>query len=107
MPVFAKSSGKVKISIKAKDLVLKSWDADVSKGISYVDYNGEIDEKIVQDFEKQLNERKKRKPEDKSIKVKKADNVKYYLMPGKYSVVFEKGGEEVEKTLELTERRRR
>jgi hypothetical protein len=28
-------------------------------------------------------------------------------MPGKYSVVFEKGGEEVEKTLELTERRRR
>ncbi len=97
LPVFVKAGGKLKITVKSDDLTLKTWETDVTKGLNYPVYHGEIEEAIVPAFEKQLN--KKKKPEDKEIKIKKAKNGKFYLRKGTYTIAFEKDGKKLEQKL--------
>jgi hypothetical protein len=97
LPLYAKSGGKVKISIKAGELVLQSWEAEVTKGLNYPVYHAEISEKSKTDYEKYLNE--KRKKEEDEVKLKKAKNDKFYLQQGEYKVLIEKDGKKAEKKL--------
>ncbi len=94
MAVFTKTSGKLKIMVMMGDLKLKTWEVDVTHGLNYPEYHGDISDSAVTAFAKQLNEKKKK--EDKEIKVEKAKNGKYYLQKGSYKIVFEKDGNKIE-----------
>ena len=98
-PLFVKTAGKLKISILAKDLVLQSWEIQVTKGLSFPVYRGDFMEKSKAAYEKFLNENKK-KDEDE-IKLKPAKNGKLYLQKGQYKVIFEKDGKKVEQKLTI------
>ncbi|MCF8280249.1 MAG: hypothetical protein K9J45_07635 [Bacteroidales bacterium] len=88
--VFTKSGGKLKITVMTGDLKLKTWEVDVTHGLNYPEYHGDISDSAVTAFAKQLNEKKKKG--DKEILVEKAKNGKYYLKKGSYKVVYEKDG---------------
>lgn len=97
LTVFAKSGGKLKITVMMGDLKLNSWDTTITQGLNYPEYHGEIQEGAVTAFAKLLNEKKKK--EDKATEVKKAKNGKYYLQKGSYNIVFEKEGQKTETKL--------
>jgi len=99
IPVFAKTAGKVRLNLKAKDLVLKSWEEEIGKGLNYLTYKGDIEEASIEDYASYLNEQKKK--DEKEIKLKKAKNGNYYLMPGTYLLEMEKDGTTVEEELKV------
>lgn len=90
LAVFVKTSGKLKITVMMGELKLKSWELDVTHGLNYPEYNGDVSDSAVTAFAKQLNEKKKK--DEKEIVVEKAKNGKYYLQKGSYKVVYEKDG---------------
>ena len=98
-PVFVNEAGKLKITVMAGDISLKSWETDVAKGLNYLEYHAGVTEKCVPAFEKYLN--KKKKKDEDEIKVKKMKNDKHYLQKGTYTVVFEKSGKKKEGTLKV------
>ncbi|SDB60594.1 Sortilin, neurotensin receptor 3 [Flavobacteriaceae bacterium MAR_2010_188] len=76
---YSKNSGKKKIQIKSdKGTILKEIDADAAKGFNYIDY----DLSISEDSQKKLMK------ENPSIEIKKADNKKYYLPKGTYTIAI-------------------
>ncbi len=94
-PLYTTSAGKAKFTIQTESgITLHSFEADVKKGLNYVKSDLTFDEKTLDEYHKVLNE--KRKAEDKPIKIKKADNGKFYLYRGTYKVTVEKGGEKQE-----------
>jgi photosystem II stability/assembly factor-like uncharacterized protein len=99
LAVFTKEKGKLKITVMAGEIALKSWETDVSGGLNYLEYRGEVEEKAVAAYAKYLNEKKKK--EEDEIKVEKAKNGKYYLQKGSYKLVFEKDGKKKEGTLKV------
>ncbi len=103
--VYSKTNGKLKVTISTGDLVLNSWESAISKGLNYLEYHAEVDEKVAKDYEAHLNNSKKKKKGEDKIELEAAKNDKYYLKPGKYQVVFEKDGVKIEKELHLSERR--
>jgi photosystem II stability/assembly factor-like uncharacterized protein len=90
LAVFTKTSGQLKITVMMGELKLKSWELDVTHGLNYPEYHGDVSEGAVTAFAKQLNEKKKK--DEKEIVVEKAKNGKYYLQKGSYKVVYEKDG---------------
>ncbi len=95
LPIYTNSAGKAKITIQTESgVALHSFETDAKKGLNYINYDLTFDEKKLEEYHKVLNE--KRKVEDKPIKLKKADNGKFYLHRGNYKVVVEKGGEKQE-----------
>jgi len=99
IPVFANTGGKIRMTLKAKELVLNSWEDEIGKGLNYLTYHGNIVEASMEDYASYLNEQKKK--DEKEIKVKKAKNGKYYLLPGTYQLVMEKDGTTVESELKV------
>ncbi|MCU0349179.1 MAG: glycosyl hydrolase, partial [Saprospiraceae bacterium] len=97
--VFSKKAGKLKTTVLMGDLKLKTWETELSQGLNYLDYNGEVMESAVTGFAKLLNEKKKK--EDKTIVINKAKNGKYYLQKGTYKLVFEKDGLKIERNLTI------
>lgn len=94
-PLYTTSAGKAKFTIQTESgITLHSFEADVKKGLNYVKSDLTFDEKMLDEYHKVLNE--KLKAEDKPIKIKKADNGKFYLYRGTYKVTVEKGGEKQE-----------
>ncbi|RMG82938.1 MAG: glycosyl hydrolase [Bacteroidetes bacterium] len=106
LPLFAQTPGKVKVTVKSENLTVKTWESDVYKGLNYLKYHADLGEKAVKPYEKQLNENRKKTDDEKDIEIKKADNDKYYLRPGNYTLVFEKDGARVETPLVISEGRR-
>ncbi len=103
---YAKSSGKTTIKIQTdKGLLLKTITDDAEAGLNYINFDQAIDAATKADYEKFLNETKKK--EDKEIKLETADDKKIYFRPGKYKVVFELNGEKAEKDLEIKAPERR
>ena len=98
LPVYSNSVGSVSITIKAKDVVLKQVTAAVKKGINYLPYDMTFDDKQTPPYQAWLNDNLKDK-DAKKITLKKADDGKWYLQKGKYTVVLEKDGVKVEKEL--------
>jgi photosystem II stability/assembly factor-like uncharacterized protein len=98
-PVYAREGNGIKITLKSGDLVLKTWQTNVKKGLNYLTYHGDFDESAVEKYALQLNEKKQ--DDEKAIEVKKAKNGKYYLQKGSYTVVFEKGETKMERKLTI------
>jgi len=90
LPFYANEAGKVQVSIQTESgLELHTFSVDAAKGLNYPAYDFRIDEKVLEDYTKLLNE--KRKADEKPVKLNKADSGKYYLYKGTYKVVFTKG----------------
>jgi photosystem II stability/assembly factor-like uncharacterized protein len=98
LPVYSNNIGNVTVTIKAKDIVLKQMTAPVKKGINYLKYDLTYDEKQAPQYQTWLNDNLKEK-DAKKIVLKKADDFKFYLQKGKYTVILEKGGVKEEKEL--------
>ncbi len=100
LPIYTGSPGKAKVALFAgKGLLLRTFEADCMKGLNYIPYDLTISGKNLEEYNKLLN--KDRKEEEKPANVKAADDGKVYLYKGKYKVVVEKGGEQVEMELEV------
>jgi len=85
-------SGKAIITISSEDgSVLNQIEATVSKGFSNVTYDLTMTEKGKKDYLKGLSK----------IGVLKADNGKYYLPSGKYTITFNVEGKTKSTTLEI------
>lgn len=50
----------MKTTVKLGELVLKTWETEVTHGLNFLTYNGEIPESVVPQFAKQLNGKKKK-----------------------------------------------
>lgn len=98
-PVFVKDGGKLTITVMADDIRLKSWSEESGKGLNYITYHGDVDEKAVAAYQKHLNTTKKK--DEKEIKVEKAENGKFYLNKGTYKVIFEKDSVKKEAVLKV------
>lgn len=99
-PIYTSSAGKAKFTIQTESgITLNSFETDVKKGLSYVKSDLTFNEKVLDEYQKMLNE--KLKPDDKPIKLKKADNGKYYLYSGTYKVTIEKGSDKQEVKLAI------
>lgn len=90
IPFYASTDGEATIEIKTDSrLTLKKMDYVCTKGLNYFEYDLSIDAGVVKKFEKYLNDTKK--PEDKKIDLKQADNGKYYLHKGNFIVEISLG----------------
>jgi photosystem II stability/assembly factor-like uncharacterized protein len=83
---YTKSAGKATIKIQTdKGLVLKTITDDAEAGLNFVNFDHAIDATAKADYEKYLNDTKKK--DDKAIKIEEADDKKVYFRAGKYKVV--------------------
>ncbi len=100
IPLYASTAGQATFTIRGDDdLVLHRFEADCKPGLNYQLYDLSYDENTLNEYQKSLN--KNLKKDEKPIRLKKADNGKLYLQPGKYKIIVEKGGEKQETTLEV------
>lgn len=98
-PVYVNAAGKVKISIKSDDAVLKTFEVDAKKGLNYLNYDLTMDKDKISVMEPKLN--KSRKDDERPITLKPAQDGKMYLPRGDYKVVLSKDGKESEVKLSL------
>ena len=100
IPYFTKSAGKTKVNISTdKDLILKELTDDNEAGINYALWDYTISPSVVKDYEKYLNDTKKK--DDKAIVLEEAEDKQFYIKSGKYKFVFETNGTKVEKEFEI------
>ncbi|MDZ7880384.1 MAG: glycosyl hydrolase [Saprospiraceae bacterium] len=98
IPIYAKANSTANISIKAgKELILKSIKTELKRGLNYIDFEMIYDEKQTPQYGTFLNEKKEK--DAKTIELKKADDGKFYLQKGKYTLEVEQNGVKIEKEL--------
>ncbi|MEZ5038659.1 MAG: glycosyl hydrolase [Saprospiraceae bacterium] len=98
IPIYANSAGKASISIQTKEgITLQSFEADLVKGLNYPSYDLTIQEGIISDYLKPINE--KIKKGEKPVKIEAAENKKFYIYKGEYTVKISKGGDSAETKL--------
>jgi photosystem II stability/assembly factor-like uncharacterized protein len=98
IPVYVKNSGYVKMTVKGgKDLVLKQASLFAQKGVNYLETDVLFDEKQTPQYNAWLNGNKEK--DAKNIELKKAEDGKFYLQKGKYTLEIEKDGVKMEKEL--------
>lgn len=98
--VYSNTYQKVKVKIIAgKDIVLKSFDYPLDKGLNPVFYDISFDQKVLKKYQTWLNQN--RKKDEKEIVLKQADNGNYYLHKGKYTIEIELNGKKYDKEFEL------
>jgi hypothetical protein len=92
MAIFAKEKGLVKLEIAAGDeLILKTKELDLRKGIQTVKVNLDIAENVKDEYLNYLN--KNKKEEEDPVKFKKTDTNKTYLRAGSYQLKISKQGD--------------
>ncbi|RDK88210.1 WD40/YVTN/BNR-like repeat-containing protein [Marinirhabdus gelatinilytica] len=90
LQVYAPSSGTAEVSIKAEDgTEIHSFNSEVEKGVNIVEYDVSVSEKGKKTMEK------------KNIALKEADNGKFYLPKGNYSVQVSLGNLQISEMLEI------
>ncbi len=96
IPFYIKENGITRIQIKSeKGLSLYSLNDTSEAGLNYVKYDLEMDSSVVKAFEKSLTDKKT----NKTVTVKQAENKKYFLVAGKYSVeITDAKGSKISKT---------
>ena len=100
IPLYTSAAGKATISIIAgKELVLRSFEVDCTKGLNFLPYGLTVDEKTLDEYNKALN--KETKTDERPAQVKVAKDGNAYLYRGKYRVLVEKGGQKEEVELEV------
>ncbi len=97
IPIYSKTNSTATITIKAKDIVLKTMRTDLKRGLNYIDLEMVYDEKQAPQYQVYLNDKKEK--DAKNIELKKADDGKFYLQKGKYTVELEQNGVKTEKEL--------
>jgi photosystem II stability/assembly factor-like uncharacterized protein len=107
IPYFVKTTGKVSIKIQTdKGLVIKELSDDAERGINYAIWDYSLENNIAEEYEKYLNENKKK--EEKAIKLSPAtDDKKTYIRAGKYKLVITANGTSQTKDLEVKSPERR
>jgi photosystem II stability/assembly factor-like uncharacterized protein len=91
LPIYAKNAGKASISVQTEGGInLYQKEHMLPKGLSLVEYDLTFDKTALESYTNALNE--KRKPEDKPIRLKAADNGQFYLYRGTYKVQIEQNG---------------
>ncbi|MDX1666338.1 MAG: glycosyl hydrolase, partial [Saprospiraceae bacterium] len=100
IPLYARSQGTATVRIHhGEDLLLHTFQAEVVAGLNYLEYDLSIDEEAVEAYQAALNEKVKK--DQKPIELEKADNGKYYLQEGKYTVTVYIGETEKNVSLEI------
>lgn len=90
IPVFSSNSGDGKVTIVHEDgTEVQSFDISIAKGLNYISYDLSISESA------------------KTEEMEKADNGKYYIQPGKYTLKIELGGSSSETTFSVDAARQR
>ena len=104
IPYFAKEKGIVKINIKSeKGLRLFSFTDTAEAGLNYVSYSLEMDSNVVKSFEKSVRDKKK----NKIVVMKQADDKKYYLIPGDYTIeLTDASGNTISKKFTVTKNKK-
>jgi photosystem II stability/assembly factor-like uncharacterized protein len=98
VPIYVKANSSANITVKAgKDLILKTVKTDLKRGLNYVELEMNYDEKGTPQYAAYLNDKKEK--DAKNIELKKADDGKFYLQKGKYTVEVEQNGVKTEKEL--------
>lgn len=96
IPIYAKESGPAQLSLLAgDDLTLKTWTADLKKGLNYLSYHLDFNSEVEDAYTAFLNDNKK-KADDPDVELKKGDNGQWYLRPGSYKLKLEVKGEMAE-----------
>ncbi len=100
IPFYSASSGNVNVTVKTeKGLILKQILHQSDKGLNYLEYDLSIENEVIKKYEKELNEGKKE--DTKKITLKQADNKKYYLKEGNYSIELTKDDQTAKETLKI------
>jgi photosystem II stability/assembly factor-like uncharacterized protein len=108
IPFYLKKADKTTIKILTdKGLVLRTLQDDSEAGLNFVNFDLTLDKAVMSDYEKYLNDVKKK--EEKAIKLELGqDDKQLYIRPGKYKVSIETaGGIKTEQTLEVRSGERR
>ena len=99
---FTPTISQYEINIKTdKGLVVNTLSGTSFKGLNFIDYNYDLNEKNLQLYQNGLNEalRAKKDNKEKAIELKAADSKKYYLKAGKYKVEINCNGKIISKDL--------
>ena len=96
---YSNKYARAEIIVEAGGVVLAKYVDEVEKGLNYFDYNLVCENKAKEDYEEYLNELKR--DDDGIIKLKKADNGKIYLKPGKYQVTISIEGAKISSCIEV------
>lgn len=102
IPFYLKKADKVAVKIKTdKGLVLNEMTQDCKAGLNYVSYDMTVNPNVKADYEKYLNDTKKK--DEKAIILEEGqDDKKLYIRPGKYKVSIElANGVKTEQSLEI------
>lgn len=100
IPVYTKTDGKATITIQTTGddpMLLKSFEAELNAGLNYLTYDLTANSDLLDAYRDLLNE--KIKENEKPIVVKKAENDKLYLRPGKYTLEIKKASNILKKEL--------
>ncbi|MGH1435557.1 MAG: WD40/YVTN/BNR-like repeat-containing protein [Lewinella sp.] len=100
LPVFASQSGKAQVSIQAEDgPVLHTYSVNLDKGLQYATYDFTYGKDAWPAYRQYLE---KNLEKDESLpEMEPADDGKYYLLPGKYKVIFKMNDQTSEQEFEL------
>ncbi|MCH8276930.1 MAG: glycosyl hydrolase, partial [Bacteroidetes bacterium] len=94
---YAGSSGEATISVRSEEGdTLKTFTAEVGRGLNYEAYDFSVDEDAVDGFNDGLGE--------EDVKIEAADDGIYYLVPGAYTLAVSIGADSVEGSLKIAER---
>ena len=101
IPVYhGQDETKVSVTVSTEDgLVVNSFDSTMAKGLNYPRYDLSISDDKVKAYEKALN--KALDKDQPTITLKKAENGKYYLRAGQYTIRVSSGGASAETTLSI------
>ena len=104
---YAGTGGETGITIITQEgLVLNSFKHASDRGLNYASYDLTVEESIVSSYQEEINKKVKEKEKEK-VTVEKADNDKYYLQPGKYTVEISIGETTLSEELEVKKPQRR
>lgn len=99
LPIYAQAAGEASLTVRAGDkIVLYQGKRTVQKGLNYLPYDLAFDSKQATAYTAWLN--KDNKPDARPARLKEAENGRWYLAKGTYTVTITAGG--VSKEVKLT-----
>ncbi len=99
-PVFTTSEGKGLLQVYSDSLLVYEEPIELKRGLSEYTYHLEMQESVVNTLNEKVAEKN---PENETI-AKKADNGKYYLIPGDYQIKISRENNQSEVLLKVKSR---
>jgi photosystem II stability/assembly factor-like uncharacterized protein len=98
LPYYSQSSGPVTVRIATQEgLDVRTLTRSADRGLNYVDYDLSVDPEQVEAFNAQRED--SASDADDSVMLEPADDGAYYLTPGTYTMVVQRGDDSAETTL--------